>query len=160
MLPPSDEGLPAAAAADAAAAVPADRFGEALRNLQQCVQKQTFDNPQGGLNQPGAGDPVRYQGRGVRPVAPALRRAGAPQLVHPAGRDDVSRPRRGDVQYSQGDGTITDVAILQPASIDGFNKAAFGAITGSSPTEPLPPEYPSDKAFFTVTFYYSEDPDR
>ena len=58
------------------------------------------------------------------------------------------------------DGTITDVAILQPASIDGFNKAAFGAITGSSPTEPLPPEYPSDKAFFTVTFYYNEDPDR
>jgi hypothetical protein len=52
------------------------------------------------------------------------------------------------------------VTVLQPSDIDGFNKAAVGAITGSSPTEPLPPEYPSDKAFFTVTFYYNEDPDR
>ena len=28
----------------------------------------------------------------------------------------------------------------------------------SNPTEPLPPEYPSEKAFFTVTFYYNESP--
>jgi TonB family protein len=58
------------------------------------------------------------------------------------------------------DGTITDVSVLEPSVIEGFNRAAVGAITGSSPTEPLPPEYPSDKAFFTVTFYYNEDPDR
>jgi len=58
------------------------------------------------------------------------------------------------------DGSISDVTVLQPSDIDGFNKAAVGAITGSNPTEPLPPEYPSDKAFFTVTFYYNEDPDR
>jgi TonB family protein len=58
------------------------------------------------------------------------------------------------------DGSITDVTVVQPSDIDGFNKAAVGAITGSNPTEPLPPEYPSDKAFFTVTFYYNEDPDR
>jgi hypothetical protein len=29
----------------------------------------------------------------------------------------------------------------------------------SNPTQPLPPEYPSDTAFFTVTFLYNEDPD-
>jgi hypothetical protein len=29
---------------------------------------------------------------------------------------------------------------------------------GSNPTQPLPPEYPSDKAFFTVTFLYNEMP--
>ena len=28
--------------------------------------------------------------------------------------------------------------------------------SASNPAEPLPPEYPSDKAFFTVTFYYNE----
>ena len=27
----------------------------------------------------------------------------------------------------------------------------------SNPTQPLPPEYPSDKAFFTVTFFYNEN---
>ena len=28
------------------------------------------------------------------------------------------------------------------------------------PTQPLPPEYPDDKAFFTVTFFYNETPPR
>ena len=28
----------------------------------------------------------------------------------------------------------------------------------TSTTEPLPTEYPSDKAFFTVTFYYNDNP--
>jgi len=28
----------------------------------------------------------------------------------------------------------------------------------SNPVDPLPPEYPSEKAFFTVTFYYNERP--
>jgi len=36
--------------------------------------------------------------------------------------------------------------------------AAFNALATSNPTEPLPIEYPSDKAFFTVTFYYNEPP--
>ena len=32
----------------------------------------------------------------------------------------------------------------------------MNALLASNPTEPLPPEYPDDKAFFTVTFYYNE----
>jgi hypothetical protein len=28
----------------------------------------------------------------------------------------------------------------------------------SNPTEPLPSEYPTEKAFFTVTFFYNERP--
>ena len=43
------------------------------------------------------------------------------------------------------DGTITDVAVVRPSEIDAFNRAAFNAILGSNPTEPLPPEYPDDK---------------
>jgi hypothetical protein len=42
--------------------------------------------------------------------------------------------------------------------VDAFNNAAANAILTSNPTEPLPPEYPADKAFFTVTFYYNEEP--
>lgn len=56
------------------------------------------------------------------------------------------------------DGRITDVAVVAPSSIDAFNNAAANAILSSNPTEPLPPEYPADKAFFTVTFYYNEEP--
>ena len=38
--------------------------------------------------------------------------------------------------------------------------AAVNALIASNPTQPLPPEYPDDKAFFTVTFYYNESPGR
>ena len=55
-------------------------------------------------------------------------------------------------------GQITDVNVAQPSSIDAFNRAAYQAIVGSSPTEPLPPEYPDPMAFFTVTFFYNEQP--
>jgi len=56
------------------------------------------------------------------------------------------------------DGRITDIAVVGPSSVDAFNNAAANAILTSNPTEPLPPEYPADKAFFTVTFYYNEEP--
>jgi TonB family protein len=55
-------------------------------------------------------------------------------------------------------GRITDISVYQPSDIDAFNRAAYNAILGSSPTEPQPPEYPEEKAFFTVTFYYNEQP--
>lgn len=58
----------------------------------------------------------------------------------------------------QKDGTITDVEIRTPSEVDAFNTAARGAISTSNPTQPLPPEYPAEKAFFTVTFYYNEVP--
>ena len=47
-----------------------------------------------------------------------------------------------------------------PRTIDAFNDSANAAITLSNPTQPLPPEYPTEKAFFTVTFYYNEVPPR
>jgi TonB family protein len=56
------------------------------------------------------------------------------------------------------DGSISDLAVVQPSAIDAFNNAAVNAIRGSNPTQPLPPEYPTDKVLFTVTFYYNESP--
>jgi TonB family protein len=55
-------------------------------------------------------------------------------------------------------GAITDLAIVQPSGVDAFNHSAFNALAGSNPTQPLPPEYPADRAFFTVTFFYNETP--
>ena len=54
------------------------------------------------------------------------------------------------------DGRITDLRVARPSDIDSFNRAAFNAIVGSNPTEPLPAEYPDDFAPFTVTFFYNE----
>lgn len=56
------------------------------------------------------------------------------------------------------DGTITDLVILQPSTVDAFTKAAFNAIKASNPTVPLPAEYPDDKMVMTVIFYYNENP--
>ena len=47
---------------------------------------------------------------------------------------------------------------IQPSNVDAFNNAAYGALVSSNPTVPLPAEYPSEQAFFTVTFFYNEDP--
>jgi hypothetical protein len=48
--------------------------------------------------------------------------------------------------------------VVRPSEIESFTRAAVNAIMGSNPTEPLPPEYPDEKALFTVTFYYNEQP--
>ena len=56
------------------------------------------------------------------------------------------------------DGRITDLQVLRPSDVAAFNNAALNALATSNPTMPLPPEYPADKAFFTVTFYYNESP--
>ncbi len=58
------------------------------------------------------------------------------------------------------DGTITDVEIRTPSAVAAFSNAARDAIMTSNPVPPLPPEYPDEKAFFTVTFYYNELPPR
>jgi TonB family protein len=60
----------------------------------------------------------------------------------------------------QKNGLLTDVTVVGPCPIDAFNTAAFGALKASNPTQPLPPEYPSDRAFFTLTFFYNETPPR
>jgi TonB family protein len=160
VLPPSDEGYRRPPPQTTAPQTrPSGSLGEALRNLQQYVQKQTFDNPQGGQNQPGAA--IQFDTKGVE-FGPWLRRFVA-QVRRNWFIPQAAMTFHGHVvlQFNiHRDGTITDVAIVQPSDISGFNSAAVGAITGSSPTEPLPPEYPSDKALFTVTFYYNEDPDR
>ncbi len=53
-----------------------------------------------------------------------------------------------------------DLTVVGPCSVDSFNNAAFNALATSNPTYPLPPEYPAPRAFFTVTFYYNEEPPR
>jgi TonB family protein len=56
------------------------------------------------------------------------------------------------------DGSISDLSVAGPSAVSAFNTAAYGALASSNPTAALPPEYPADKAFFTVTFFYNEEP--
>ena len=132
-------------------------LGEALRNLERYVQNETFQNPQGGATDPGA--TIQFDTKGVE-FGPWLRRFVA-QVRRNWFVPSAAMTFRGRVvlQFNiHKDGTITDVTIAGPSDIGAFNRAANNAILGSNPTEPLPPEYPEPVAFFTVTFYYNEQP--
>ena len=154
-LPPVDSGLrrpPETPAPRAAGAL-----GEALRNLQRYVQNETFDNPQGGNDRPGA--TIQFDTKGVE-FGPWLRRFVA-QVRRNWFIPQAAMVMSGHVvlQFNiHRDGAITDLVVVEPSTIDAFTNAAYGAIVTSNPTAPLPPEYPSEKALFTVTFYYNEEP--
>ena len=153
-LPPADTG----AKREPTTSKPAPgALGDALRNLERYVQNETFNNPQGGLNDPGA--TIQFDTKGVE-FGPWLRRFVA-QVRRNWFVPYAAMTFRGRVvlQFNiHKDGRITDISVADPSDINAFNLAANNAILGSNPTEPLPPEYPDPKAFFTVTFYYNESP--
>jgi TonB family protein len=130
---------------------------DAIKNLEKYTQNQEFNNPQGGNTDPGS--QIQFDSKGVE-FGPWLRRFVA-QVKRNWFVPLSAMTFRGRVvlQFNvHRDGRITDVRIVRPSDIDSFNRAAFDAIIGSNPTEPLPPEYPDDKVLFTVTFFYNEQP--
>ena len=153
-LPEADRGLQRPTETPKAAT---GALGDALRNLQRYVQNETFNNPQGGLKDPGQA--IQFDTKGVE-FGPWIRRFVA-RVRRNWDVPEAAFSFRGRVvlQFNiHRDGHITDVTVVQPSEIDAFNRAAVNAILGSNPVEPLPPEYPDNRAFFTVTFYYNETP--
>ena len=131
-------------------------LGEALKNLQKYVQQDSFNNQRGNVQDLG---PLQFDTKGVE-FGPWIRRFVA-QVRRNWFIPYAAMTMRGHVVLTfnvHRNGALTDVQIVDPSPIDGFNIAARNALLASNPTEPLPPEYPDDKAFFTVTFYYNEAP--
>ncbi|MEZ5417855.1 MAG: TonB family protein [Vicinamibacterales bacterium] len=136
---------------------PGGALGEALRDLQKYVDQQTFNNPGGGVNE--FGPAIQFDTKGVE-FGPWIRRFVA-QVKRNWLVPNAAMAMRGRVviQFNvHRDGTITDLQVVRPSEIDSFNRAAVNALMMSNPTTPLPPEYPDDRAFFTVTFFYNESP--
>ena len=131
-------------------------LGDALRNLQRYVQRDQFENSQGG----GAfGPAIQFDTKGVE-FGPWIRRFVA-QVKRNWLIPYAVMSMKGHVVITfnvHKDGSITDLSVIGPSSVGAFNTAAYGALATSNPTAALPPEYPSDKAFFTVTFFYNEEP--
>lgn len=134
-------------------------LGDALRNLQQYVQRDQFENMQGGSGS--FGPAIQFDTKGVefgpwvRRFIAQVRRNWEPLIPLAA------MTLKGHVVVTfnvHKDGTISDLAVVGPSQVPAFNTAAYGALASSNPTAALPPEYPADKAFFTVTFFYNEDP--
>jgi TonB family protein len=132
-------------------------LGEALKNLQRYVEKESYNNQGGAVQDLG---PLQFDTKGVE-FGPWIRRFIA-QVRRNWFIPMSAMTMRGRVvlQFNvHKDGRITDLTVFRPSDVSSFNSSAFNALSGSNPTEPLPPEYPDDKAFFTVTFYYNESPD-
>ncbi len=132
-------------------------IGDALRNLQRYTQGERYDNPQGGGG--AFGPAIQFDTKGVE-FGPWVRRFIA-QIKRNWFIPYAAMAMKGHVVitfYVHKDGTISQLAVPGPCSVDAFNNAAYNALATSNPTYPLPPEYPSDRAFFTVTFYYNEVP--
>jgi TonB family protein len=151
------QGAPSAARGGQS--LPRGSLGDSLRNLDRYVQREQFDNPRGG--QAPFGPAIQFETYGIdfgRWIARFKAQVEwnwiplIPQAV-------MFLQGRVAITFNvHKDGRITDVVTAGPSSVQGFNTAARGAIVASNPTLPLPPEYPVEKAFFTVTFYYNERP--
>jgi TonB family protein len=131
-------------------------LGDAIRNLQRYTQQQSFDNPQGSGEGQGL---IQFDSKGVE-FGPWLRRFVA-QVKRNWFIPSAAMVLKGHVVITfnvHKDGAITDIEVKAPSTVDAFDRAAVNALIESNPTQPLPPEYPSERAFFTVTFLYNEMP--
>ena len=133
-------------------------LADAIRNVQKYGAGDKFANLQGGQDLPV--DPfIDFDSKGVdfgwwlARFKAQVRRNWLP-LIPPA-----AMTMHGHVVvtfYVHKDGRISEVTVAKPSSVNGFTVAARSAIFTSNPTVPLPTEYPDDRAFFTVTFFYNE----
>jgi TonB family protein len=138
--------------------VPGGSLGEALRNLERFArQQETFGNELGGGGQ--YGPSIQFDTKGVE-FGPWIRRFVA-QIKRNWFIPYAAMAFKGHVVITfnvHKNGAITDLAVVKPSTVDAFNSSAYNALAASNPTMPLPPEYPADRAFFTVTFFYNEAP--
>jgi TonB family protein len=131
--------------------------GSILDSLQNAIPREVFENPGGG----GGVDtgPLQFDTKGVE-FGPWIRR-----FIQQVKRNWTVpynvMSNRGHVVITfivHKDGSLTNITVVGPCPIEPFNNAAFGALSSSNPTWPLPPEYPDDKANITITFFYNETP--
>jgi TonB family protein len=135
---------------------PGGVISEAVRNVQKYSQGESLQNVQGNGD---FGPSIQFDTKGVD-FGPWLRRFVA-QIRRNWFVPYAAMSLRGHVVLSfkvHRDGSITDLQILQPSSIDAFTKSAFNAIKLTNPTIPLPLEFPDENAPFIVTFYFNETP--
>ncbi len=105
------------------------------------MQNETFDNQGGAGGQ--FGPEIQFDTKGVE-FGPWIRRFIA-QVKRNWFIPYAAMSMKGHVviQFNvHKDGSITDLTVVGPSAVDAFNNAAFGALSGSNPTQPLPPEYP------------------
>lgn len=141
---------------DVPPAPPPGNLGNALRNLDRYVRAENFENQAGGANG-NFGPSIQFDSKGVE-FGPWIRRFVA-QIRRNWLIPYAAMAMKGHVIVTfnvHKDGALTDLTVVGPSGIPAFDNSSYDALAASNPTYPLPPEYPADRAFFTVTFYYNE----
>ncbi len=132
-------------------------LGRAVENLRQRVRRETFRNFSGDTGR--FGPDIQFDSKGVE-FGPWIRRFVA-QIRRNWFVPYAIWSMHGHVVLTfnvHADGSLTDLTVVRPSHVEAFTNSAFNALLSSNPTQPLPPEYPDDHAFFTVTFYFNEMP--
>ena len=157
-LPEADEGFASLPPPPAQPVVSQTaRLRESLSNLQQYLRQENFDNPRGGDAQQSADIQFDSMGIDFGPWLLRFKNQVERNWLVPAAA--MTYKGRVIIRFNvHRNGYITDLEVVQPASIPALTNAALNALRLSNPTAALPPEYPADKVLFTVTFYYNEDP--
>jgi TonB family protein len=130
-------------------------LGESLKNLQQFIKRDNFDNPQGGNTDTDAA--IQFDSKGVD-FGDWLRR------FEVRVRRNWLIPKAAETFHGRvvitfnvhRNGALTEIQVVKVSGIDSFDSAAFIALKLSNPVDPLPAGYPDDKVLFTVTFIYRE----
>jgi len=160
---PVQPSPPNVATGSGAAAVPVvpepaggGRLGDSLRNLQQYLQNQNYNNPRGGGSPQ---DPlIQFDSKGVE-FGPWIRRFLA-QVKRNWYIPEAARLLRGRVSIKfivHRDGRLDSIDVIRPSTVEQFTEAASNALRLSNPTLPLPVEYPDETIEIIVTFLYNED---
>lgn len=134
-------------------------LADAIKNVQKYASQETFENPQGGAATNQQEPWIQFDSKGVE-FGPWLRRFRA-QIYRNWFIPYAAMTMKGHVVltfYVHRDGRLTDLRVLKPSAVDAFTNSASNALAASNPTIPLPTEYPDDRVFFTVTFYFNETP--
>ncbi len=132
-------------------------LADSLHNLQQYLKNENYDNLKGGNAEQSAD--IQFDSMGVD-FGPWLRRfKNQVERNWIVPTSAMTYRGRVVIQFNVlRNGTITDLNVVQPAGYPALTSSALSALKLSNPTANLPPEYPAEKVFFTVTFHYNEDP--
>ena len=128
-------------------------LGQSIRNLQQYLATQNYNNPQGGagLQEPS----IDFDSKGVE-LGPWARRFLL-QVKRNWFPPQIAMRTCSYIQFFvHKDGRITDIKVVRPSPVDPFNASASSALQRTSPTLPLPTEYPDEKMLITIKFIYNE----
>ncbi|HCQ97952.1 MAG TPA: hypothetical protein DIU48_00940 [Acidobacteria bacterium] len=133
--------------------------GRAVAGLDSLGRGQSFQNLRGRTDK--YGDDIQFDSKGVD-FGSWIRRFRA-QIYRNWLIPYAAMSMSGHVVLTfniHKGGELTELTVHRPSGVNAFTNSAFNAMSWSNPTYPLPPEYPDESAFFTVTFYFNELPPR